>query len=125
MISARQNGNLVIIEDTDSSIVMNRKEAESLYQDLGKVLYPPAATETHPWESKDIYLKNSNEGVILGLHSTGESGPNGEWHAMESWMNVYDLDMKFKYSAARIFGPLEDEAASLKMDGWVEFEPEV
>lgn len=68
------------------------------------------------FESKDIFLKKDDE--IIGLHATGYMDENSQFQSMEAWLNVYDLNRKFLYSAARIFGDLEIEAEALEKDGW-------
>lgn len=73
------------------------------------------------WEGKDIFLRKEGENETLGLHSTGMTGDDGQWHSLEAWMNVY-VDGKFKASVARIFGPIEQTAEELKQEGWTEYE---
>lgn len=74
------------------------------------------------YESKSIYLKKDQD--ILGLHATGYTDEHGQFQNMEAWANHYHYNEQFKYlgSVYRIFGPIEEEAAGLKADGWIEIE---
>lgn len=71
------------------------------------------------FDSKDIYLKKGDD--VVGLHTFGDNTECG-FMQMEAWANAYDLKFKFLGSIYRIFGPIEDEAAEMKKDGWVEVE---
>jgi len=70
------------------------------------------------WQSKDIYLKHEKEKVFIGLHSTGDYSPDGQWMSLEAWMNLYNPDKSFLCSQSRIFGPIEEVAEELKKEGW-------
>lgn len=74
--------------------------------------------EQPQFESKDIYLKKGDD--VLGLHTYGDQTEHHGFQQMEAWCNAYDADFKFLGSIYRIFGPIEEEAAELKKDGWVE-----
>lgn len=71
------------------------------------------------YESKSIYLKKDDD--IIGLHATMAPTEDGLIQ-MEGWCNAYSNDFKYIGSIYRIFGPIEEEAAELKKDGWVEIE---
>jgi hypothetical protein len=71
------------------------------------------------FESKDIFLKKDGEKGVIGLHEVGLTF-EGQWHREESWGNQYDDSGRFQYSAFRIFGSIEVDAAEMKKAGWVE-----
>lgn len=73
------------------------------------------------FESINIYLAKDGEDGYIGLHSVGFHDGT-QWCAMESWGNVYGLDYKFRYSAFRIFGTLEESKEEFVKDGWKEIE---
>lgn len=70
----------------------------------------------NPYSSKDIYLKK--DGDIIGLHATMFVDQQ-----MEAWANHYTLVYKYIGSVFRIFQSIEQEAAEMKLDGWVEVPP--
>lgn len=69
------------------------------------------------FDSKDIYLCNGED--VIGLHTIGDKTETG-FYQMEAWCNLYTSEWKFLRSIYRISGPIEDEATSLKEEGWVE-----
>lgn len=71
-----------------------------------------------PWQSKNLYLSHPKEKDIIGLHAVGDYDENGAWHNMEAWINMYNKDREFKYSAARLFGPIENTANDFFDEGW-------
>lgn len=71
------------------------------------------------WESRDVYLGKEGEKGFVGLHSSGQTDENGQWHSMESWANMYSETKKFEASIFRIFGPLEEVVEDMEKEGWV------
>lgn len=88
-------------------------------------------------ESKDYYIKHKDEEGYLGIHSIGYygeytqttpalPGSGGEdrvvhkkgWCPMESWINVYDKDRKFLYSASRLYGDIDETLEEFESEGW-------
>lgn len=79
-----------------------------------------AIDEQPPYVGKDIYLQKGD--TIVGLHTYGDEF-EGKFQQMEAHANAYSLDYKFQGSIYRIFGPIEEEAAALKEDGWIVVPP--
>lgn len=79
------------------------------------------AQEEIMYQSKDVYLKHPTDPVIIGVHTNGFMC-DGHWNNMEAWINVYNEKREFEYSAARVFGPIEDEVAAFERDGWTVIE---
>lgn len=76
--------------------------------------------EQPDYKTKDIYLKKGED--VLGLHTYGDETAELGFQQMEAWCNAYDEKFKFLGSIYRIFGPIEEEAAELKKDGWEEIQ---
>lgn len=79
----------------------------------------PPVKEEDLYEGKSIYMKKDGDPDFIGIHGTYMKDGT-DLHLMESWLNVYNPDKTFKYSAARLFGPIEDVAEEYKKDGWLE-----
>ena len=74
------------------------------------------------WQSKNIYLMHPEADYYVGLHAVGDYDENNQWHNMEAWENIYDLNKKFVCSNARLFGPIEETAEDMKVEGWKEIQ---
>lgn len=78
----------------------------------------PPPKEEDMYMGKSVYMKKDGEEGFIGIHGTYFTG---ELSPMEAWLNVYDTDKKFRYSAARLVNdPVESIAEEYKKDGWVE-----
>lgn len=68
--------------------------------------------------SKYAYIKHPKEQEILSIHCVGYDTEDGSFHSMDSWINVYDKDKNFKYSASRFYESFEDCVKGYIDDGW-------
>lgn len=78
---------------------------------------PPPKMEDM-YVGKSYYFKKPGEEGFYGIHATYFI--DDLENPMESWLNMYGEDKKFKYSAARLFGKLEETAEGFRKDGFIE-----